>query len=100
MSETGLGPVGQRVIFENDLVRVWEIVLQPGETQPLHRHDLPYVVISVQSAVNVIESADGERIDVTEPRGAVVFREPGATHSLTNVGETTYVARLLEIKNA
>jgi hypothetical protein len=41
---------------------------------------------------------DGTRIDADEPTGGVVFREPGATHLLTNVGDTTYLARLVELK--
>ncbi|MEU6208086.1 cupin, partial [Micromonospora musae] len=34
-----LGPVGQEIVYENDRVRVWHIRLEPGESQPLHRHD-------------------------------------------------------------
>jgi quercetin dioxygenase-like cupin family protein len=96
MSE--LGPVGQRVLLENEHVRVWQVSLAPGETQPLHRHDHPYLVIAVQGAMNVVETVDGHVIDAPEPTGSVVFREPGATHTLTNIGETTYVARLVELK--
>lgn len=93
-----LGPVGQSVIFENDLVRVWHIRLEPGESQPMHRHDLPYLVIAIEGGKNVIETAAGEKIGVDEPAGGVVFRDPGATHTLTNVGDTTYLARLTELK--
>jgi hypothetical protein len=46
----------------------------------------------------VIQTAAGERIDVDEETGGVVFREPGATHTLTNIGDTTYVARIVELK--
>jgi quercetin dioxygenase-like cupin family protein len=92
-------PVGQHVIFENDLVRVWHIALAPGETQPLHHHELPYLVIAVQGARNVIRTAEGEQIPADEPAGGVVFREPGATHMLTNNGDTAYMARIVELKS-
>jgi predicted metal-dependent enzyme (double-stranded beta helix superfamily) len=92
------GTVGQEVILENDRVRVWHITLAPGETQPLHHHGLPYVVIAVQGASNVITTEAGERIQADEETGGVVFREPGATHMLTNTGDTTYVARIIELK--
>ena len=72
------GTVGQEIILENDRVRIWHITLAPGETQPLHHHGLPYVVVAVQGASNVIQTAAGERIDVEEETGGVVFREPGA----------------------
>jgi len=95
---TALGAVGQEVILENDRVRVWHITLAPGETQPLHHHDLPYVVVAVQGASNVIHTAEGIRIDVVEETGGVVFREPGQTHMLTNAGDTVYIGRIVELK--
>jgi hypothetical protein len=50
------GPVGSRILFENDLVRVWEISLEPGEHLPLHYHALPYLVVTVEAAhVRVVE---------------------------------------------
>ena len=93
-----LGEVGQEILLENDRVRVWHITLQPGETQPLHHHGLPYVVVAVQGARNVIRTEAGERIDADEETGGVVFREPGSTHTLTNDGDTVYIARIIELK--
>lgn len=95
---TDLAGVGQHVVFENARVRVWHIALAPGETQPLHRHDLPYLVLAVQGARNLILTAAGERIPADEPTGGVVYREPGAVHTLTNTGDTTYLARIVELK--
>ena len=95
---SGLAEVGQEILLENDRVRVWHITLQPGETQPLHHHGLPYVVVAVQGARNVIRTEAGDRIEADEQTGGVVFREPGATHTLTNDGDTVYVARIIELK--
>ena len=92
------GAVGQEIMLENDRVRVWHITLAPGETQPLHHHGLAYVVIAVQGARNVIHTGAGERIDVEEETGSVVFREPGQTHTLTNAGDTVYIGRIVELK--
>src|SRR5262245_37523733 len=36
------GCVGQRLLSENDRVRVWEIRLKPGERFGFHRHVLDY----------------------------------------------------------
>ena len=98
MTEQVAGAVGQEIMLENDRVRVWHITLAPGETQPLHHHGLAYVVIAVQGARNVIHTAAGERIDVEEETGSVVFREPGQTHMLTNAGDTVYIGRIVELK--
>ena len=98
MTEQVLGPVGQEILLENDKVRVWHVALNPGESQPLHHHGLPYVVVAVQGARNVIHTADGERIEVAEETGGIVFREPGQTHMLTNDGDTVYIGRIIELK--
>ena len=100
MTEQVLGPVGQKILLENDKVRVWHVALDPGESQPLHHHGLPYVVVAVQGAKNVIHTADGERIEVVEETGGIVFREPGQTHMLTNDGDTVYIGRVIELKQA
>jgi beta-alanine degradation protein BauB len=108
MGETVTGPdgrpvelaeVGQRLVFENDLVRVWEVVLGPGEQQAWHRHEHPYLVIAIGEADNRIDQLDGgEPRLVHETTGGVVYREPGEVHMLTNRGTSTYVSRLVELK--
>lgn len=108
MSETVIGPdgqqvtlgaVGQEVVFENEHVRVWEITLEPGEQQPWHRHDNPYLVIALEAADNRIDAlVGGEPRLVHEPVGGVVYREPGEVHMLTNRGTTRYRSRLVELK--
>jgi quercetin dioxygenase-like cupin family protein len=95
---TAVGPVGQEVLLENDQVRIWHITLAPGETQPLHHHGLPYVVVAVQGTKSVIHTAAGDRIDIVENTGDVIYREPGQTHTLTNVGDTVYIGRIIELK--
>ena len=95
-----LGPVGHKILLDNDRVRVWHIELQPGETQPLHHHGLAYVVVAVQGTTSVIHTAAGDRIDIVEDTGSVVFREPGQVHTLTNVGDTVYIGRIVELKTA
>ena len=94
---TELADVGQELLLDNDQVRIWHIRLAPGETQPLHHHGLPYVVVAVQGAKSVITNGD-QRIDIVEETGSVVFREPGQTHTLTNVGDTVYIGRIIELK--
>src|SRR5215216_4326858 len=37
-----LGQVGQRIVLENEHVRVWEVRLEPGETIDFHIHYHPY----------------------------------------------------------
>ena len=44
-ADKALGPIGIRVLFENDAVRVWAVEVEPGDKQPMHRHFLPYVIV-------------------------------------------------------
>jgi quercetin dioxygenase-like cupin family protein len=97
---TATGPVGHEVLLDNDQVRIWHITLAPGETQPLHHHGLPYVVVAVQGTTSVIHTAAGDRIDIVENTGDVIYREPGQTHMLTNVGDAVYIGRIIELKNS
>jgi len=93
-----LGAVGTEIVFENEHVRVWEVVLQPGESQPWHCHENPYLVVALEAADNRIDPLDGEPREVHEPTGGIVFREPGEVHMLTNRGTTSYRSRLVELK--
>lgn len=93
-----LGPVGQEIVFENEQVRVWEISLEPGQRQPWHRHDNPYLVIAIEAADNRIDPIDGDAQFQHESVGGVIYREAGETHMLTNNGQTRYRCRLIELK--
>ena len=46
-----LGGVADRVIFEDDTVRIWDMTLEPGQFSALHRHDHPYYLLIESGAV-------------------------------------------------
>jgi len=95
-----LGQVGQRIVLENEHVRIWEINLDPGETIEFHIHYHPYVVISLGGGENEIETIFGERIKTVEELGSTVFiNEMRAVHRLTNRAKIRYLSRLIELKN-
>jgi hypothetical protein len=95
-----LGEVGQRVVLENELVRVWEIRLEPGETHDFHIHYHPYLVLSLGGGENEIETIFGQRIKTDEPLGSTVFiNDMRAVHRLTNRAKVPYLSRLIELKH-
>jgi hypothetical protein len=95
-----LGEVGQRVLLENEHVRVWEIRLEPGETIDFHIHYHPYLVISLGGGENEIETIFGRHIKTDEPLGSTVFiNEMRAVHRLTNRAKVPYLSRLIELKH-
>lgn len=95
-----LGEVGQKILLENEFVRVWEIRLEPGQTHDFHIHSHPYLVLSLGGGENEIETIFGKKIPTQEPLGSFVFiNDMRAVHRLTNKSGTTYLSRLIEMKS-
>lgn len=95
-----LGEIGQRIVLENEHVRVWEINLAPGETINFHIHYHPYVIVSLGGGENEIETIFGDKITTNEPLGSLVFmNEMRAVHRLTNRAKVPYISRLIELKH-
>jgi hypothetical protein len=65
-SPENLGPPGV-LIFENERVRVWELVLRPGETCNWHRHDDDHLFVVLDGADFEAEFSDGAFNTATLP---------------------------------
>ena len=95
-----LGDVGQRIVLENEHVRIWEINLDPGQTIDFHIHHHPYLVVSLGGGENEIETIFGQKITTNEPLGSFVFmNEMRPVHRLTNRSNIRYLSRLIELKS-
>jgi hypothetical protein len=95
-----LGQVGDKVLFENEHIRMWEVRLEPGQTIPFHIHHHPYLIVSLGGGENEIETIFGQRIKTNEPLGSFVFmNEMRPVHRLTNKSNVTYLSRLIELKS-
>lgn len=56
-------PRNHKVIFENDSLRVLEVILDPGEEEPVHHHRWPSVFVFDSIAPPVYDiSPDGVRL--------------------------------------
>ena len=96
-----LGEVGQKILIENEYIRMWEVRLAPGETIDFHIHYHPYLVISLGGGENQIETIFGNKIKTDEPFGSFVFiNEMRAVHRLTNHADVPYISRLIELKQS
>jgi quercetin dioxygenase-like cupin family protein len=95
-----LGEVGQKILLENEFIRMWEVRLEPGQTIDFHIHFHPYLVVSLEGGENEIETISGRKITTDEPAGSFVFiNEMREVHRLTNKSNVTYFSRLIEIKS-
>jgi quercetin dioxygenase-like cupin family protein len=78
------------VAAENPSARIYNWVLAPGATLPMHKHVRPYIIISV-SALNLqMSSPDGQTAARAVEAGSFRFIDipPGGslTHNLANIG--------------
>jgi beta-alanine degradation protein BauB len=105
MDERELGAVADRVVFENDRVRVWEMNLAPGERSAVHRHDLDYVLVFLAGdRIRVEPEPDsaGSYRDTAEfdvPIGRAFFVERGGIETAINAGKDHYRELLIELKD-
>ncbi|MFK7965897.1 MAG: hypothetical protein AB8C46_18210 [Burkholderiaceae bacterium] len=116
MAEIG-DKVGTKVVFENDRVRVWDLVLEPGEETGMHRHDMSYIWYAIQGGQLYAEDEHGNDLGIIDvPTGSVfnirhnggdleVLSEAGRgikippTHKAKNISAEPYREILIEFKD-
>lgn len=95
-----LGPVGQSLVLDDDLTRVWGIVLAPGAALGPHIHRHPYLLLPLGGGTVRRSSLDGSGEDLTLVAGEA--RRVDAKHgieSLANAGDAPIELRLVEFKS-
>jgi hypothetical protein len=99
-----LGPVGTKVVFENDQVRVWVLRLAPGERSAIHQHDLDHLLIQIRGdriAVEPEADAAGPHRDYMEADvipGMVAHVPKGGIETAVNIGAEPYYEVIVELK--
>ena len=98
--QVAANPIGTQLIFEDDVVRIWQIVLDPGQEAAFHTHELDYTTVTIQSSDLERLNADGS-IDRTRSEPGRVMRWYNSTerHGLRNVGTTRFQNVIIEIKD-
>ena len=92
-----IGPIGDRVLYEDEHVRIWEMILEPGQRSPLHHHENDYVVVVVEGDRVTVEPAETSEERSGDGYGSVavtpgqsVFLRKGATEVAANSGVRRY----------
>jgi len=94
-----LGDVGTHFMFENDQVKVWNLVLEPGQASQWHRHHNHYTFIVIEPSTLKTEFEDGTDGESESHAGQVVMGRKDSVHRVTNVGSSTYRNVIIEIKS-
>jgi hypothetical protein len=98
-------PKNHKVLMENDMVRVLEVTIAPGEVENLHHHKWPSVVY-IQEAGDFTDSdTDGNIIfdsrDLKESLKLpmTMWKDPEKPHTVTNLSRTQFLRLIrMEIK--
>jgi quercetin dioxygenase-like cupin family protein len=99
-----VGDVGGRVLLENERIRLWELILEPGEASALHHHEHDYCLVILEGDYVAGVSAPGSPVEsfvgkVPEAGNSVAIPK-GATEWAYNVGEKTYREIIVELKQS
>lgn len=83
--------------FENEYVRVFDVVVPPGDATLFHIHSSDYAFVSIGDATLKAEVMGGEPGDLIVKDGETRFTKGPITHRVTNVARTPFRNITIEI---
>jgi predicted metal-dependent enzyme (double-stranded beta helix superfamily) len=97
-------PDSHRLLFENDRVRVLEVMIAAGAREPEHTHRWPSVMIVDEPAriryyEHGVQTFESPAMD-SRPQGPkAVWLEPEGPHSVENIDSSRYHALRIELRD-
>jgi len=96
-------PDNHKTLLENEIVRMLEVTVAPGEVEPLHHHRWPSVLY-IQSAGDFIDLDaqgntifDTRKLDTPLQFPLTMWKESEAPHSVVNLSDDTTI-RLIRVE--
>ncbi|MEK6302547.1 MAG: hypothetical protein AABO41_17690 [Acidobacteriota bacterium] len=83
--------------FENQYVRVFDVVVPPGDTTLFHTHSNDYLFVSIGDATLKAEVMGGQPGDLIAKDGDSRFTKAPITHRVTNVGKDVFRNITIEV---
>ena len=93
-----LGDIATTVLFENDRVKVWNLVVDPGQASAWHLHPRDYVTIVVEGGGLTLEWEDGSTEENASSVGTWRYHGEHKVHRVINNADTRYKNVLIELK--
>ena len=91
--------LGQKLLFENDTIKVWEIFLQPRERLGFRKINQDYSFVSMTDGLAVTRSSDARisliRIDKGDT-GFIPYTNEDIVRDLENIGEGPLFIHVME----
>ena len=93
-----LGDIATLELFENDRVKIWSLIVEPGQTSPWHLHTRDYVTVVIEGEKITVESEDGTALLPPSEVGRWRYHDEHGVHRVINDGDTRYRNILIELK--
>ena len=94
-----VAPEHNKIILENADVRVIENTLAPGEKDAMHTHSSGWYYVTKPGTMKIV-FADGKVAIWEAKEGEGGWLQTKSAHTAENVGKTTLVYVLVEVKSA
>ena len=94
-----LGDIASVVLFENDHVKIWNLIVEPGEASAWHLHERDYVTVVVEGGGLTAEFEDGTREVGQRQVGDWRYAGEHKVHRVVNHTDARYKNVLIELKD-
>jgi quercetin dioxygenase-like cupin family protein len=93
-----LGDIASVVLFENDKVKIWNLIVEPGQSSAWHLHTRDYVTVVVEGGGLTVEFEDGTTERGSPQVGTWRFHDEHKVHRVINNTNKRYKNVLIELK--
>jgi hypothetical protein len=95
--------VGEKLVFENEYLKLWTIHLAPDKNLPFHKHTKKYIWTVLSTGKTISYKHDGSVRETIYNIGDYGYNdtlteENCFIHNLINTGETTLIFSTIEFK--
>lgn len=94
-----LGEIATNVLFENDRVKIWNLIIEPGGSCPWHLHERDYVTVRVAGDPTILELEDGTTVPGSSGAGQSQYHTDHKVHRILNHNDSEYENILIELKD-
>ena len=93
-----LGDIATKVLFENDKVKIWNLIVEPGEACDWHMHERDYVTVCVEGGGLDAEYEDGTSGKGSTGVGDWTYHGDHQVHQVSNNTAKRFKNVLIELK--
>ena len=97
-SDRQLGDIATVVLLENDKVKIWNLIVEPGEASDWHMHERDYVTVCVEGGGLDAEYEDGTSGKGSTGVGDWTYHGDHQVHQVSNNTAKRFKNLLIELK--